>query len=192
MGCRSISMLFLIIVLCLSFVACFPLSEKDRNWQNPLSGNTQDIMDIKNFGRQILDGNYVLQQSKNMGNTDIKREQTAEIKQKNIENLTENILDSYKEESNSSHPLTRHKRYSMSFQSVHSKLTPYLDPSFDPFYNAHVMPCSYQLRHYCLNNGVCAVVRALDIITCRCPVQYTGKRCEMIDTDYLLALFGIQ
>lgn len=25
----------------------------------------------------------------------------------------------------------------------------------------------------------------------RCPVQYTGKRCEMIDTDYLLALFGV-
>lgn len=182
-------MLFLIVLLCLSFVECFPLSEKDRNWHK----TTDDVLNMRNFGRQILDGNFALKQYENKNtNLDFQTEHSPGTLEGDmeIENLTKEILDAYKYRSNSSHLLHRHKRYSMSFQSVHSKLTPYLDPNFDPFYNAHVMPCSYDKRNYCLHNGVCAVVRALDIITCRCPVQYTGKRCEFIDSEYLLSLFG--
>lgn len=180
-------MLFLIVVLCLSFVACFPLSEKDRHWPNFLRGKTHDTdLNMESFGRQILDGDQILRQLESAG-----KQSNNVREQESTEKLTVNILDTYNDESNKSHALVRHKRqYSMSFSSVHSKLTPYLDPNFDPFYNAHVMPCSYDMRNYCLNNGVCAVVVALDIITCRCPVQYTGKRCEIIDSDFFLALFG--
>ena len=162
MGCRFISMLFLIVLLSLSFVECFPLSEKDRDWYK-----TMDLIDMRNFGRQIIEDDFVLKQhatTENL-NSDISGgTQKVDIE---VQNLTKDVLDAYKYKTNSTRLLHRHKRYSMSFQSVHNSLRPYLDPNFDPFYNAHVMPCSYEFRNYCLNNGICAVVRALDIKTCR-------------------------
>uniref|UniRef100_A0A0B7A7A2 EGF-like domain-containing protein n=1 Tax=Arion vulgaris TaxID=1028688 RepID=A0A0B7A7A2_9EUPU len=52
----------------------------------------------------------------------------------------------------------------------------------------HVMPCQHKDRFYCMNGGTCVFVGALDIKTCRCPIGYTGVRCEMIDQEYILSL----
>uniref|UniRef100_A0A0B7BBJ4 EGF-like domain-containing protein n=1 Tax=Arion vulgaris TaxID=1028688 RepID=A0A0B7BBJ4_9EUPU len=52
----------------------------------------------------------------------------------------------------------------------------------------HVMPCEHKDRFYCMNGGTCVYVGALDIRTCRCPIGYTGVRCELIDQEYILSL----
>lgn len=53
-------------------------------------------------------------------------------------------------------------------------------------------------RHYCHNNGKCSYIPSLDLKTCRCPMNFTGSRCEMMDIQYLMSqltpynfLFGI-
>lgn len=53
-------------------------------------------------------------------------------------------------------------------------------------------------RHYCHNNGICGYIPSLDLKTCRCPMNYTGSRCEIMDIQYLMSqltpynfLFGI-
>ncbi|BFZ07066.1 hypothetical protein BsWGS_10105 [Bradybaena similaris] len=52
----------------------------------------------------------------------------------------------------------------------------------------HVMPCEHKDRFYCMSGGTCVFVGALDIKTCRCPIGYTGVRCELIDQEYILSL----
>ncbi|RUS89089.1 hypothetical protein EGW08_003152 [Elysia chlorotica] len=54
----------------------------------------------------------------------------------------------------------------------------------------HVRPCYRRDRYYCMNGGNCVFVIALDIKTCRCPIGYTGVRCEFIDQEYILSLLS--
>ncbi|KAK3599644.1 hypothetical protein CHS0354_029105 [Potamilus streckersoni] len=56
----------------------------------------------------------------------------------------------------------------------------------DFVFSAHTSPCNAEDRHYCLNEGTCVFVGALEIKTCRCKMGYTGVRCEMINQEYIL------
>jgi hypothetical protein len=86
-----ITLTFLIVLLSLSFVECFPLSEKDRDWYK-----TMDLIDMRNFGRQIIEDDFVLKQhatTENL-NSDISGgTQKVDIE---VQNLTKDVLDAYK------------------------------------------------------------------------------------------------
>ncbi|XP_046575611.1 uncharacterized protein LOC124283664 [Haliotis rubra] len=69
-----------------------------------------------------------------------------------------------------------------------NRISPYLSGGPIDITYTHVVPCVYADRYYCLNGGTCVFVGALDLKTCRCPMGYTGLRCEMIDQEYILSL----
>lgn len=66
----------------------------------------------------------------------------------------------------------RHKRFS-DWGDMHNKITPNMSPDvLNPFHNTHLVPCSHADRYFCLNGGICVLVKALDIKTCRYVIYY--------------------
>ncbi|XP_061168564.1 uncharacterized protein LOC133177632 [Saccostrea echinata] len=54
--------------------------------------------------------------------------------------------------------------------------------------NSHLTDCTeWENRHYCHNGGKCAYIPKLELKTCRCPMSYTGSRCEIFDLQFFMS-----
>ncbi|XP_062572376.1 pro-neuregulin-2, membrane-bound isoform-like [Saccostrea cucullata] len=54
--------------------------------------------------------------------------------------------------------------------------------------NSHLTDCTeWENRSYCHNGGKCAYIPKLDLKTCRCPMSYTGSRCEIFDLQFFMS-----
>uniref|UniRef100_A0A3Q2Q759 Pro-neuregulin-4, membrane-bound isoform n=1 Tax=Fundulus heteroclitus TaxID=8078 RepID=A0A3Q2Q759_FUNHE len=40
------------------------------------------------------------------------------------------------------------------------------------------MPCDPKDATYCMNGGICYTVPSMDHLSCSCPENYKGSRCE--------------
>ncbi|XP_072351512.1 pro-neuregulin-1, membrane-bound isoform isoform X4 [Scyliorhinus torazame] len=52
-------------------------------------------------------------------------------------------------------------------------------------WSGHARPCNESDRHYCVNGGQCFVINGINKLSCQCPNEFTGDRCQ----NYVMASF---
>ncbi|XP_048385251.1 pro-neuregulin-1, membrane-bound isoform isoform X1 [Stegostoma tigrinum] len=52
-------------------------------------------------------------------------------------------------------------------------------------WSGHARPCNDSDRHYCVNGGQCFVINGINKLSCQCPNEFTGDRCQ----NYVMASF---
>ncbi|XP_062902853.1 pro-neuregulin-1, membrane-bound isoform isoform X5 [Mobula hypostoma] len=52
-------------------------------------------------------------------------------------------------------------------------------------WSGHARPCNESNRHYCVNGGQCFVINGINKLSCQCPNEFTGDRCQ----NYVMASF---
>ncbi|XP_055498105.1 pro-neuregulin-1, membrane-bound isoform isoform X1 [Leucoraja erinacea] len=52
-------------------------------------------------------------------------------------------------------------------------------------WSGHARPCNESNRHYCVNGGQCFVIDGINKLSCKCPNEFTGDRCQ----NYVMASF---
>uniref|UniRef100_UPI00398F181D pro-neuregulin-1, membrane-bound isoform isoform X1 n=1 Tax=Pristiophorus japonicus TaxID=55135 RepID=UPI00398F181D len=52
-------------------------------------------------------------------------------------------------------------------------------------WSGHARACNESERHYCVNGGQCFVINGINKLSCQCPNEFTGDRCQ----NYVMASF---
>ncbi|KAL6092967.1 hypothetical protein STEG23_002913, partial [Scotinomys teguina] len=45
-------------------------------------------------------------------------------------------------------------------------------------WSGHARKCNETAKSYCVNGGVCYYIEGINQLSCKCPVGYTGDRCQ--------------
>nr|AKP92778.1 EGF-like protein [Pinctada fucata] len=210
MGCHFIQMFLLEILILLTCVQTLPLTERDyigrkgyekkvevimkdfttNHFEVEMESNTRMNSEDKNdkisntFLEQLKKvklQNKSKTRTSNSNEVELKSNERTETNSTSlsIESSNHGQNDNFDAQENRS---KRRKRFSIMLSGFNAEEN-VVDSNFD---NTHVTPCDWEHRNYCHHGGICVFVDALDIRTCRCPIAYTGPRCERLDLGYMM------